>query len=81
VKRVPKGWPTVQGRPATRAEIAAYVARVEAHFMGPIEPTRPHFCGECTAPLEVEPCPVCWGCRYKAQLQDLRAFLRLTDEK
>lgn len=74
-RKTPKGWPTIEGRPATREEISAYIVKVEAHFTGPVVPTHPHFCNGCTAPLEFEPCPVCWVHRYKGQLTELGVLL------
>ncbi len=71
----PKGWPTKDGRPATVEEIRAYIQQVEAHYLSPKVETEPHFCRGCTAPLEFEPCPVCWTHRYKGQVERLRAFL------
>lgn len=73
-RRTP-GWPTKDGKPATEVEIREFIAKVEAHYMGPIEPTRPHFCHRCTMPLEFEPCPVCWGCHFKGKIADLRILL------
>lgn len=75
-KRVlPEGWPTKDGRPATVEEIRAYIAQVEAHYLAPRFETTPHFCTECTAPLEHEPCQVCWTHRYKDQVARLRVLL------
>lgn len=77
----PKGWPEKDGRPATVEEIRAFVAEVEAHFMGPIEPTHPHFCRGCSAPLEHEPCAVCWTHRYREHVDTLKALLRENDAR
>lgn len=57
--KLPKGWPTVEGRFATREEITDYLAKTDAHYKQAAYPTMPHFCRGCTAPLEHEPCSVC----------------------
>ncbi len=77
----PAGWPTKEGRPATEAEIRAYIVQVEAHYLRPAYPTDPHFCTGCTAPLEHEPCGVCWTHRYKDQAAKLRALLPAEESK
>lgn len=74
-KKLPKGWPSKDGRPATREEIVAYIAQVEAHYLAPRTETDPHFCTGCTAPLEHEPCQVCWAHRYKDQCERLRKMM------
>lgn len=58
-QRLPKGWPTKDGRPATREEINAWITSGQKHFGAPRYPTDPHFCSSCTQPLEHEPCHVC----------------------
>lgn len=71
----PEGWPTKDGRPATVGEIHTYIRDVEAHYLAPRVETDPHFCRGCTAPLEFEPCPVCWTHRYKGQVERLKDMI------
>jgi hypothetical protein len=73
--RRPKGWPTIEGRPATPEEIAEYCAKVEAHYTAPRALTAPHFCKHCTQPLEHEPCHVCWSAHFEKQVRDYRTLI------
>ncbi len=73
--RLPKNWPTVGGRPATREEIEQWLAQGETHFNCPRYATDPHFCRYCTQPLEHEPCHICKAHRFEPRAAELRALL------